>query len=299
MNLWYAQLEEDDTMKRTILVASMLAIPALAFAHVTVRPAQSKPGVEEHYTVRVPTEGQVATTSLQLDIPEGVNVTDVPAAQGVPPEVRKSGDRIVSIVWKKEIPPKQSAEFLFTARNPPGGEQITWQARQNFSDGTSRPWTPGTKLASSPAPAASAGQGLATGADTASIESWLKGYDEAFNAKDLDKLAAFYHPEVTVYEGGGINTGWADYRDHHLGPELKEFQNLQFGHSNTRVTMHPGGQSAYATSEYSIKAKMGEREIDSRGLETLVLVRGSDGNWKIRHSHTSSRPARRAAGQQG
>ena len=74
-------------MKRTILVASMLAIPALAFAHVTVRPAQSKPGVEEHYTVRVPTEGQVATTSLQLDIPEGVTVTDVPAAQGVQPEI--------------------------------------------------------------------------------------------------------------------------------------------------------------------------------------------------------------------
>jgi hypothetical protein len=29
----------------------------------------------------------------------------------------------------------------------------------------------------------------------------------------------------------------------------------------------PGGQSAYATSDYSIKAKMGERDLDSRGLE--------------------------------
>jgi ketosteroid isomerase-like protein len=38
---------------------------------------------------------------------------------------------------------------------------------------------------------------------------------------------------------------------------------------------------------------MGEREIDSRGLETLVLLKGPDGNWKIRHSHTSSRPVRR------
>ena len=284
-------------MKWAILALSMLVTPALAFAHVSVKPAQSKPGVEEHYTVRVPTEGQVATTSLQLDIPDGVTVTDVPHAEGVQPEVKKSGDRIVSIVWKKEIPPTQSAEFLFTARNPAGGDQITWQARQNFSDGTSRPWTPGTKLVSSPDPGA--GQGPATGADTASVESWLKGYDAAFNAKDLDKLAAFYHPDVTVYEGGGINNGWADYRDHHLGPELKEFQNLQFGHTNTRVILHPGGQSAYATSEYSIKAKMGERDIDSRGLETLVLVKGNDGNWKIRHSHTSSRPARRPAGQQG
>jgi ketosteroid isomerase-like protein len=112
-------------------------------------------------------------------------------------------------------------------------------------------------------------------------------------AKDLDRLATFYHPDVTIYEGGGVNNGWIDYRDRHLGPELKSFENLQFGHSNTRVSMLPGGQSAYATSEYFIKAKMGERQLDSTGLETLVLVKGTDGSWKIRHSHTSSRPARR------
>lgn len=129
--------------------------------------------------------------------------------------------------------------------------------------------------------------------DRAAIEAWLKGYDAAFNAKDLDKLATFYHQDVTIYEGGGTNNGWADYRDRHLGPELKAFENLQFAHSNTMVTVLPGGQSAYATAEYSIKAKMGEREIDSRGLETLVLVKGADGSWKIRHAHTSSRPARR------
>jgi ketosteroid isomerase-like protein len=137
----------------------------------------------------------------------------------------------------------------------------------------------------------------AASGDVAAIETWLKGYDAAFNAKDLDKLAVFYHSDVTIYEGGGINNGWIDYRDRHLGPELKAFENLQFGHSNTKVAMLPGGQSAYVTSEYSIKAKMGERELDSRGLETLVLVKGADGSWKIRHSHTSSRPARRPAGE--
>jgi ketosteroid isomerase-like protein len=29
--------------------------------------------------------------------------------------------------------------------------------------------------------------------------------------------------------------------------------------------------------------------MDSGGLETLVLVKGDDGSWKIRHSHTSAR----------
>lgn len=130
--------------------------------------------------------------------------------------------------------------------------------------------------------------------DTTRIAQLLAAYDQAFNARDLDKLASFYHSEVTIYEGGGINRGWADYRDHHLGPELKQFENLQFAHSNVQVHILDGGRAAYVTSEYSIKAKMGDRDIDSGGLETVVLIKQTDGSWKIRHSHTSAR--RRAPG---
>jgi ketosteroid isomerase-like protein len=191
-----------------------------------------------------------------------------------------------------------SAEFVFRARNPAAGE-ILWKAHQHFNDGTVADWVgvAGDKRPASVTKLSAQSAAAGPSGDVAAIETWLKGYDAAFNAKDLDKLAAFYHPDVTIYEGGGINNGWIDYRDRHLGPELKAFENLQFGHINTKVATLPGGQSAYVTSEYSIKAKMGERELDSRGLETLLLVKGADGSWKIRHSHTSSRPARRPAGE--
>ena len=138
-------------------------------------------------------------------------------------------------------------------------------------------------------------QAAAGNAEAAKIEAWLKGYDDAFNAKDLEKLGSFYHPEVTIYEGGGIDRGWAAYRDGHLGPELKAFENLQFGHSDRQIHVL-GDRSAYVVSTYFLKAKMGERAIDSGGLETLVLTKGDDGSWKIRHSHTSSRPRRPAGG---
>lgn len=131
--------------------------------------------------------------------------------------------------------------------------------------------------------------------ETEAIKAWLKGYDEALVAKDLDKLATFYHPDVTIFEGGGVNRGWTDYRDHHLGPELKEFQNLQFSHSNVAVRML-GSDAAYVTADYAIEARMKERDIDAGGLATLVLVKAADGAWKIRHSHTSSR-RRTAAGE--
>ena len=131
----------------------------------------------------------------------------------------------------------------------------------------------------------------ATG-EAAVIEKWLAEYDAAFNVKDLEKLGSFYLPDATIYEGGGIDNGWAAYRDGHLGPELKAFENLQFAHTNRQIHVLDDGRSAYAVSQYTLKAKMGERNIDSGGLETLVLVKGADGAWKIRHSHTSSRPRR-------
>ena len=285
-------------MRRIISLAAVavFVVPTVAAAHITLRPRESKPSAEEKYTVRVPTEGQVSTVSVELDIPDGVTVLDVPQPEAAKHNLTKVGTRITRITWTKEIPPKQTAEFLFTARNP-ASEQITWNVRQNFADGTSRPWTPGTKLlaTTSAVPAAGATQTGGASGEAAKIDAWLKGYDDAFNAKDLEKLGTFYHPQVTIYEGGGIDNGWAAYRDGHLGPELKAFENLQFGHSDRQIQML-GERAAYVVSTYTLKAKMGQRDIDSGGLETLILVRGDDGAWKIRHSHTSSRPRRPAGG---
>jgi ketosteroid isomerase-like protein len=92
--------------------------------------------------------------------------------------------------------------------------------------------------------------------DARAIDEWLKRYDAAFVAKDLDRLATFYHADVTIYEGAGANNGWVDYRDRHLGPELKAFETLEFGHSNRRVHML-GDRAALVIAEYFIKARMG------------------------------------------
>ncbi len=126
--------------------------------------------------------------------------------------------------------------------------------------------------------------------DAADITRFLADYDAAFNAKSMDRLAAFYHPDVTIFEGGGVNRGWADYRDHHLGPEMTEFTTVSFVH--TDIVSHVLGadkRTAYVTSEYGLKARMKDREVDAGGLETLILLKGDDGAWRIRHSHTSSR----------
>jgi uncharacterized protein (TIGR02246 family) len=127
------------------------------------------------------------------------------------------------------------------------------------------------------------------------VRAFFKAYDAAFNAKDMDKLATMYHQDVTIFEGTGVNRGWVDYRDNHLGPEMKSFQNLQWAHSNIVVHML-SNSAAYVTADYTIKYQAGERMVDSSGTATHVLVK-EQGRWKIRHSMTAAR--RRAPGGPG
>ena len=108
-------------------------------AHVTVWPQESRPGAGERYTVRVPTEGKVTTTSIELEVPAGVLVSGVLVGAGYTYEVRRDNDRIIAITWKQDIKAGEVGEFVFFARNPPT-TQITWKARQRFADGTSADW---------------------------------------------------------------------------------------------------------------------------------------------------------------
>ena len=126
-------------IRGAMTAVAVLAAGAVMYAHVTVSPRQSQGGASERYTVRVPTEGQVATTSVDLEVPAGVTVTEVVPGDRYTFEVCREGNRIVGITWKKDIPPRASAEFVFVATNPVSG-QLAWKARQRFADGTSADW---------------------------------------------------------------------------------------------------------------------------------------------------------------
>ena len=126
-------------MRRTVIAIVLVLGAATVDAHVTVWPQQSQAGAGERYTVRVPTEGQVATTSVELEIPADVTVSAVLVGGGYTYDVRREGNRIVAITWKLEIKPAETGEFVFFARNPKA-EQIAWKARQRFADGTSADW---------------------------------------------------------------------------------------------------------------------------------------------------------------
>ena len=126
-------------MRVVFIMVVGLFVASAAGAHVTVWPKQSQAGAGERYTVRAPTEGKVATTSVELEVPADVTVTAVLVGGGFSYDVRREGNRIVAIIWKLEIKPGETGEFVFFARNPKA-EQIAWKARQHLADGTSADW---------------------------------------------------------------------------------------------------------------------------------------------------------------
>ncbi|HEU4623471.1 MAG TPA: DUF1775 domain-containing protein [Steroidobacteraceae bacterium] len=126
---------------RAIALFLFSCVCAVASAHVTVWPRESQTGSYEKYVVRVPTEGNVATTSVELVVPETVTVVSLGAPAGFTYELKRAGDRIASIVWTMRIAPGEFAEFAFMARNPKDAGEIVWRAIQRFADGTQTEWT--------------------------------------------------------------------------------------------------------------------------------------------------------------
>jgi ketosteroid isomerase-like protein len=109
----------------------------------------------------------------------------------------------------------------------------------------------------------------------------------AFERGDMATMEKLWAGDesVIVFESGHANYGWTDYRDRHLGPEMKEMKNTKYTLSDMRVKV--SGNTAWATFKYAISADIGTRHVDGSGLGTAVLEkRGND--WRIVHWHSSA-----------
>lgn len=125
--------------------------------------------------------------------------------------------------------------------------------------------------------------------ERARVEAVVRATFSASEAGDLRALDTLYRADATIVEGAGLDRGWANYRDHHLAPELKEFRDFRYRPSEIEVTVD--GATAWVTFRYTIGATMATRTIDAVGRGTMILRR-VDGRWFVQHSHTSSRARR-------
>jgi uncharacterized protein YcnI len=136
-------------MRRHFVMALLVAAFATASvsAHLLVSPTQSKTGAVQKYELRVHNEGRVAATSIDLDIPDGVAVTEVATPAAGTYTTKTAGDRITAITWQVEVAPGKYVALPFTAKNPDGASELHWNMREHLADGSMVEWSdkPGAK----------------------------------------------------------------------------------------------------------------------------------------------------------
>lgn len=118
----------------------------------------------------------------------------------------------------------------------------------------------------------------------------IEQYRAAMTGKSLDKLAGAVDPSLTVMEGVYLNTSWADYRDNHIGPEMKEWKEFRI-EGPELVSLTVDGDWAYAVTRATYTLVFPDKSLVLAGAETFVL-KNSDAGWRIRHVHSSGKKLR-------
>ncbi len=92
--------------------------------------------------------------------------------------------------------------------------------------------------------------------------------------------------DVLIYESGGVESSLEEYASHHLPADMKFLSGMTKKLISEKVFTQ--GDLAIVTSLSQLTGTYGDKPIDSKSTETLVLKR-TDNTWKIVHIHWSSR----------
>jgi Domain of unkown function (DUF1775) len=88
-------------------LCAMLAASAPVWAHVTVSPEEVSAGDYETLNVSVPTEKEVPTTEIRVEVPEGFLLSGVQPVPGWEHSFEEDGGLITAVTWsvRRRDPP--------------------------------------------------------------------------------------------------------------------------------------------------------------------------------------------------
>ena len=126
----------------SIACVLMLLAPGMAWAHVTVSPEEVPADSYQVLTVRAPTEKDIPTTEIRVEVPEGFTVTGVRPVPGWQSDFEEDAGVIRAITWSGgEIQPQEFQEFAIQAKTPEETGEYSWRVYQTYEDGSVVQWT--------------------------------------------------------------------------------------------------------------------------------------------------------------
>ena len=195
-------------MKASLAMVLAVAAAASVSAHIMVSPPESKAGATQRYELRVHNEEKVAIKSVDLTVPDGIDIVSIEKAPAGSYTTTKTGDRITTLTWTVDVAPAKYLALPFMAKNSATPREVKWNTRAHMVDGSVVEWSdkPGaaekpsvTKIAAATAatPAASAMQAAGSAKAPMSDADYAKVMKEigpAYSALQRDN-AAMNHPD--------------------------------------------------------------------------------------------------------
>ena len=114
----------------------------------------------------------------------------------------------------------------------------------------------------------------------------VDAFHAALSAGDSAAALGFLSPDVVIFESGGAEMSREEYRSRHLGADMEFSQST--AREITERRAEAGADVAVVLTRSTTSGTFRDREIDSTGVETMVLVLTND-SWTIQHIHWSSR----------
>jgi uncharacterized protein YcnI len=137
-------------VNKVSVIGVLISIFALAFsstasAHVVVKPAEVITAGFQTFTIGVPNEKDISTTSVKLTIPEGLKYVQPTQKAGWNIDIESEGTgetaTVKSITWSgNEVKPGFRDDFTFSGQVPEKTTELQWKAYQTYSDGTVVSW---------------------------------------------------------------------------------------------------------------------------------------------------------------
>ena len=158
----------------------LLATSGVALAHVTVQPEEVSAGEYEKLTVTVPSEKEIPTTEVRVDVPEGFTVSGVKPVPGWEYEFEEEAGVVTAVAWSGgQIGPREFQEFEMQAQTPDEPGDFSCVAIQTYEDGSTAEWTgpPDSEEPASVVRVVSGGEGHGTGDDEETATTGVSAED--------------------------------------------------------------------------------------------------------------------------
>ena len=121
--------------------------------------------------------------------------------------------------------------------------------------------------------------------DKEMIAKTLNDLETAIVENDSEKAGEILHDDVTILEGGGMETK-SQYLSHHFHSDGKFLSAMNREEVSQEISVE--GNMAWVTSKTKMTGTYSGRDIDLSSLELAVLKK-ENGMWRVIALHWSSR----------